>query len=107
MTRNIQVIDGAVNSTFPIYKVPEQCYAEVFLVGNVAFVDEVSAEFRRRGVDPEAFFSSMWQRAVLLEKRSVVGIDGTLHLSASNVKSRYFPNRRDADAYPYGDAGVF
>jgi len=86
--KNIQVIDGAMNSTFEIYAIPDDLFEALFPDGaDIAFADDL--EENLPGI------TELYSRSVL--KKQVVGIHGTLHLSLSNVDRKYFPTRREKE----------
>lgn len=92
--KNVQVIDGATNSTFEIYGVPDELFEVIFPSGtDVAFMDEVSERFLSIGGD------KLWATvyANLIDKKQVVGIHGTLHLTGSIARKKDFPTRREFD----------
>lgn len=106
LMKNIQVVDGAINTTLPVYRVSDASFALVFRAGtDIAFFDEVEARLRDEGRNPEAVLSALWEEATLIDKQDVDGIDGTLHMRASSARAERFPNRSTYDAWPYGDAG--
>lgn len=105
--KNIQVVDGASNTTLPVYRVSDASFALVFRTGtDIAFFDEVEARLRDEGRNPVAVLSTLWEEATLVQKQDVDGIDGTLHMRASSALAECFPNRSTYDAWPYGDAGA-
>jgi hypothetical protein len=70
--KNVQVIDGALNSIFEVYAIPEDVFARFFPDGaDIAFAEDfpgptpVWPDFCRNRID----------------KKSVRRIDGTLHLT--------------------------
>src|SRR5215210_6527651 len=86
--KNIQVIDGALNSVFEIYAVSDEVHARLFPDGtDIAFAEEfpesdpIWTEFYRNRVD----------------KKSVRGIDGTLHLTRKADVSPFFPTRKETE----------
>ena len=91
--KHIQIIDGALNSTLDIYEVPDELFEIMFLGGaDVAFLDEVEERFKAAGVqDP---WPSVYKTKV--DKKKVVGIHGTLHLTGSPCEKKYFPDRTEA-----------
>lgn len=90
--KNVQVIDGAVNSIFEIYEVPEALFELMFPdQRDVAFLSDVERAFEGRCDDPWA-----WLHRNSVAKRQVVGIHGTLHLTGSGCLEEYFPDRRES-----------
>ncbi|MEH6996589.1 hypothetical protein V7075_28455 [Neobacillus drentensis] len=89
MKKNVQVIDGAINSAFEIYEVDVELFDILFSNGNdIAFASDFpnleDTDFYKR------FYSKM------LDKKKVNGIHGTLHLE--DIAKESFPNRRETDA---------
>ena len=73
--KNIQVIDGALNSVYDIFAATEEEFALIFPAGqDVAFIDEVLA--RGPGKQLDEAFDRIWERRV--PKREAMGIHGVL-----------------------------
>ena len=86
--KNVQVIDGAINSVFEIYAVPDEIFFRLFPDGaDIAFAED----FRKS--DP------LWRVFYLnrVEKKRVKGIHGTLHLVEKTEKVGFFPTKREAE----------
>lgn len=87
--KNIQVIDGARNCAYDIYRVSEDDFELIFggAGQNIAFSDELS---------PEALeaLGCAWTNRV--EKHEANGIHGTIFYELA-FKKEYYPNRREAD----------
>ncbi|MNJ63683.1 hypothetical protein D3C77_596010 [compost metagenome] len=91
MKKNIQVIDGAINSVYKIYEVEEEVFDTIFQRGtDVAFLDDLV-----HLIDDNRFWSRVYKNKV--DKKNVTGIHGTLHLTGSYVEKEYFPNRKETD----------
>lgn len=92
--KNIQVIDGAVNSVYDIFAATDDEFSLIFPDGqDVAFIDEVYS----RG-DPEALeiaFTAIWSRRI--PKREANGIHGLLFYELEDKKV-YYPTCRDEEA---------
>lgn len=92
--KNIQVIDGAVNSVYDIFQATEEEFSLIFPPGeDVAFIDEVYE--RGPGEELGAAFERIWTRRI--PKRNAMGIDGLLFFEL-DVKMKYYPTRRDEEA---------
>jgi hypothetical protein len=92
--KNIQVIDGARNSTFDIFQASDDEFATIFPPGeDVAFIEEVYARGDRGRLDP--VFGRIWTCRIPKEK--AVGIHGTLFVGMEDRKV-YYPTRRDEEA---------
>lgn len=92
--KNVQVVDGGANSLFEIYAVPDEIFNLMFPNGSdVAFLEDVDRVFAQHGNQ------SLWQDvyATRLEKRSVRGVHGTLHLTGSPCDPHFFPTRREKE----------
>lgn len=92
--KNIQVIDGAVNSVYDIFAATEEEFSLIFPDDqDVAFIDEVYG----RG-DPEALdnaFKAIWSRRI--PKSEANGIHGLLFYELEEKKV-YYPTRKDDEA---------
>jgi hypothetical protein len=93
--KNIQVIDGAINSVYDIFAATEEEFALIFPNGqDVAFIDEVYSI----GCDEDALnrtFNAIWTRRVA--KAEAMGIHGLLFYELEE-KKRFYPTRRDEEA---------
>ena len=99
--KNVQVIDGAVNSTFDIYAISEDTYNVIFSNGeDVVFLDSVEVRLRSLNIDKEAFWQRFYRKKVL--KKEVEGIHGTLHLTGSFCQEQYFPTHKENEVLDTG-----
>jgi hypothetical protein len=92
--KNIQVIDGAINSVYDIFQATEEEFSLIFPPGqDVAFIEEVM----ERGPTEElnVAFERIWKRRI--PKRDAMGIHGLLFYEL-DVKMKYYPTRRDEEA---------
>ena len=88
--KNIQVIDGAVNSVFEIYAIEDSLFYRLFPNGaEIAFTSDCPKS------DP--IWEGLYKIRVL--KSQVRGIHGTLHLDLSEANPEHFPNRKESDVY--------
>jgi len=91
--KNIQVIDGAMNSIFEIYAIRDDLFARLFPDGaDIAFANEFSEDLPG--------LAKLYAR--LVPKRKVKGIHGTLHLHLSDADPRFFPTRREKNVINKG-----
>jgi hypothetical protein len=92
--KNIQIIDGAVNSVFEVYEVSDELF-ELMFPGNsdIAFMNEVDELFQRVGGDQK--WELVYRNKV--DKKHVLGIHGTLHLTGSYCEMGYYPSRKEAE----------
>lgn len=92
--KNIQVIDGAVNSVYDVFAATEEEFSLIFPDGqDIAFIDEVMARGPEKQID-EAF-ARIWERRV--PKREATGIHGLLFYELER-KKQYYPTRKDEEA---------
>lgn len=92
--KNIQVIDGAINSVYDIFSATEEEFAMIFPAGtDIAFIDEVMQN--GDSIELGTTFKSIWQRRI--EKKNAMGIHGLLFYELENKKI-YYPTRRDEEA---------
>ncbi len=93
--KNIQVIDGAINSVYEVYKVSDRLFKIMFPGDtDVAFLDEARKRLRKNGFD-ESIWNTIYKKRV--DKKNATGIQGTLHLTGSPASKEYFPTRRESD----------
>ncbi len=92
--KNIQVIDGALNTTYSVYAVSDFVFKKLFPENHqdIEFADEAIARLGEKAATP--LFASIWKRK--LKKPAVVGIHGTLFFELS-YKKEFYPNKRERD----------
>ena len=92
--KNIQIIDGALNSVYDIFAAPDEVFDLVFAAGtDIAFMEELK---KRR--DAKRVFDALntiWGNRV--RKCDVQGIHGTLFYGLYH-KRKYYQTRRDEEA---------
>ncbi|RCW40343.1 hypothetical protein [Paenibacillus prosopidis] len=89
--KSVQVIDGGVNGTNPVFEVSEQQFVRIFPDGqDIAFL----SDFPELEDDIE-FWNNFYHKKI--DKKNVNGIHGTLHTRGSFVEPEYFPSRRESD----------
>jgi hypothetical protein len=89
--KNVQIIDGAINSTFDIFIVSEDQFSVIFPEGkNIAFLDDFPDL-----INNEIFWNNFYKQKAV--KSEVKGIHGTLHLTGSDIDKEEFPNRKETD----------
>jgi len=92
--KNIQVIDGALNSVYDVFTATDEEFALIFPGDqDVAFIDEVYARAPESVLDDA--FERIWTRRI--PKREAVGIHGILFYELE-VKKQFYPTRRDEEA---------
>lgn len=93
-TKNVQIIDGAMNCTYSIYAFTDEQFALLFPGEgqDVEFIEDtwgrLSPEQRERA------FSGAWARPV--RKPDAQGIHGTLFYQL-DYKKKYYPSKREGD----------
>jgi len=94
MRKNVQVIDGAINSVFKIFEVSLEQFERLFPNNtDIAFLEDLT------DLDDDiSFWKEFYKKRV--DKQNVVGIHGTLHLTGSYVEKSEFPNRKETDIIP-------
>ncbi len=99
-TKNIQVIDGACNSTYDVFEVPEYIFDMLFPEEtDVAFLSEVEERIEEYFSVHKIDEASWWGRvyASKVDKKRLIGIHGTLHLTGSIGDHNYFLSRKEQD----------
>ena len=92
--KNIQVIDGALNSVYDIFSATEDEFSLIFPAGqDIAFIDEVMSRGRTKELN--AAFENIWRRRIA--KKDAMGIQGLLFYELEHKKV-YYPTRRDEEA---------
>ncbi|BDU18017.1 hypothetical protein [Lysobacter auxotrophicus] len=94
INRNIQVIDGADNCTFDIFTTDKESFAIIFPEEgqDIEFVEDLVARVGERRATE--VLEAIW--AQRKDKKSVVGIHGTLFFELSNRKC-YYPTKNEAE----------
>ena len=93
--KNIQVIDGAVNSIFEVYEVDYCMFDEIFADGKdvVFFVDlQKYNDFTKE--ENVAFWEKFYSSKK--DKKMIYGIHGTLHLEGSCCRRVFFKEGKEA-----------
>ncbi len=90
--KNIQVIDGAGNCTYPIYSVSEEDFYKIFPEKgqDVEFIDDFTSRVGEREADKVC--SRLWKTEI--HKKKVKGIHGTL-FHELDYKKKYYPNKKE------------
>jgi hypothetical protein len=91
--KNIQIIDGAKNSTFDIYQISDDLFDLIFSNDtDIAFLAEVEQRLDNR--NDSKFWDAVYGHKV--DKKKVTGIHGTLHLTGSYYSQEFFPTRKES-----------
>ena len=87
--KNVQVIDGADNCSYPIFAFTDEEFSSIFPNGqDISFIEDVVARLGEERV-------SKWQW-LSVDKKGVQGIHGTLFYQLEE-KKKYYPNRLETD----------
>ncbi len=92
--KDVQVIDGADNCTYPIYEVTDDEFAILFpeFGQDIEFIEDVVARIGDERV--AVVMRPVWQREQ--KKAKIKGIHGTLFYGLTN-KRKYYPTKRDCE----------
>lgn len=95
--KNVQVVDGADNSTFPVYSVTEDDFRLIFAERgqDVEFAQDL---VERCGSESAAGQLIMRVTRKQVKKSEVCGIHGTLFIDLPKRK-KYFPRKRMSDVH--------
>lgn len=92
--KNIQIIDGARNSVLEIYAIDDEIFDKIFGNGkDIVFLSDLKEYLDYDKPEIQAFWLKVYFKRV--DKKTVNGIHGTLHLDGSNCEKRYFPARKE------------
>ncbi len=92
-TKNIQMIDGALNCTYSIFSATERDFAAIFPRGrDIEFIEDFGKRISaKRGA---AILRRLWEAPV--DKKKVRGIHGTLFYQLS-FKKKYYPTKKESE----------
>jgi hypothetical protein len=92
--KNIQIIDGALNTTFSIFQASEEEFAAIFPDGRD--IDTIEDVIERLGAEEvDRVIGPIWARPIL--KSEAMGIHGTL-IYEGEERRRFLPaTRREVD----------
>jgi hypothetical protein len=96
--RNIQVVDGADNATFSIFKATDEEFRQIFPGFDQDM--EISEDFVKRVGEAQAaqILQAIWDRPIL--KRDANGIHGTLYYNAEQRRLYVPSSKREVDFDP-------
>ena len=72
--KNVEVVDGALNSRFEIYAVDDKAFALLFTDSDEVYLEDLSEELQ----EDVAFWDRFYAHEV--DRHSVQGIHGILHI---------------------------
>ena len=96
--KNIQIIDGAINSVFEVYEVDDTIFYEIFGDDkDVVFWSNLT-KYLDDSDDPREEVWKFWQKVYSCrkDKKIIHGIHGTLHLDGSNGDKECFPGGKES-----------
>src|SRR5262249_53553929 len=93
-TKNVQIIDGAMNCTYHIYAFTDEEFALIFPEEgqDIEFIEDVWKRLSKK--QWKRAFSGAWTRPV--RKPDAQGIHGTLFYQL-DYKKKYYPSKRESD----------
>ena len=71
--KNIEIVDGALNSSFEIYAVDDKAFERLFTARDEVYLEDLSEELQNDVVFWDRFYAHE------VDRRSVQGIHGILH----------------------------
>ncbi len=71
--KHVEIIDGALNSRFEIYAVPDEDFRRIFRSNDEVYLEDLDERLQ----DDVAFWDRFYAEEV--DRRTVVGIHGVLH----------------------------
>jgi hypothetical protein len=93
--KNVQIIDGAVNSVFEIYEVDDYTFDEIFVDDqDTVFLSDIHKYSDFTEEESVLFWKKVY--SCRKDKKEINGIHGTLHLDGSNCKKEYFPEGKES-----------
>ncbi|MEP6564384.1 MAG: hypothetical protein ABJB10_04550 [Mesorhizobium sp.] len=92
--KNVQLIDGALNSAYNIYAIPDEDFELIFPNGqDIEFIED----FVKRVGRKRAGIVIGTLNKGLKKKTEINGIHGTLFYELKQQKKRYYPNKKFSD----------
>jgi hypothetical protein len=93
--KNVQIIDGAVNCTYPVFQFTDEQFSLIFpVVGqDLAFAEELSEKLSQ--ADLSRAFDGAWDRPV--DKQHLQGLHGTIFYGFGDRKHHFPLTRRECD----------
>jgi hypothetical protein len=94
--KNIQVIDGADNCTFPIFQATEEEFSVIFPAPgqDIEFIEDLTKRLKGTQFD----MSPLWDRPIRKDK--ALGIHGTLFCEFKDKRKHFPPSKRERDWNP-------
>ena len=93
--KNVQVIDGAENCTFPVFELTDEQFLLIFPAEgqDLAFAEELESNLTE--AELRLAFEGVWDRPV--DKQYMQGLHGTIFYEFE-IKKHFFPkSRRECD----------
>jgi len=92
--KNIQIIDGAANATFSVFRATDEEFAAIFPDGrDMELVDDLVERLGEEAAG--SVLAPLWNRPIL--KRDVLGIHGTLFYDNEHRREYIPPSKREID----------
>ena len=97
--KNIQVIDGADNTAYDIYAIPNELFDLIFPEPeqNIEFIEDFNTRTKNSHINK--LMEKMWKNPI--NKYEVDGIHGTLFFELIQ-KKKYYPNKKESDLNKQG-----
>ena len=94
--KNIQVIDGAMNSEYAIFRVSDELFHLIFPEAgqDIEFIEDA---VRRMGKKQAQILNTEICQETRVPKTKVRGIHGTLFYQLKKEKKMFYPNKRESD----------
>jgi hypothetical protein len=92
--KNIQIIDGATNATFSLFRATAEEFDAIFPDGrDMELIEDLIDRLGARAAGE--VLAPLWERPIL--KRDAFGIHGTLFYDNENRRSHIPPSKREVD----------
>ncbi len=93
--KNVQVIDGAVYCTFPVFQFTDEQFSMIFPDHgqDIAFIEDVFSRLTQ--TEQEFAFAGVWNRPV--DKQEIIGLHGTLFYGFEDRKEHFPETGRECD----------
>ena len=96
-TKNIQVIDSALNCTYEIFSLPEE-YFQLMFPGDGQDIEFIDDFIERVGEEVALkILDTAWKNRI--NKKMALGVHGTLFFELAH-KKKYYPTKRESEMIP-------
>ena len=94
MMKNIQVIDAAVNCTYDVFSIEKNYFSKIFPhERDIEFVEDFYERIDKDIAD--SILNELWK--VRLDKKSALGIHGTLFFGLRREKKQFYPTKKEKE----------